>query len=447
MTRRSLGRQFGWLWAAYAGSTFGTWLAFDSFPLIAILVLHAGAAEVSLLAAAGLAMGAVVAVPLGPWVEFRRKRAVMVAMDVTRFAALMSVPAAFALGWLSFAQLLVVAVVVAAADIAFRAASGAFLKALVRPEDLLVANGRFESTTWTATILGPPLGGAAIGLFGPVTTVVANAVSYLLSALGIRAIGGEEPRPVRSGAPRLRAGDLLEGWRYILGHPALRPLFFNTVLVNGLILATSPLLAVLMLGHLGFSPWQYGLAFAAPCVGGLVGSRLAHRLVARHGRRRVMLAAGTLRACWSVGLAFIGPGAAGLVLVIAVELGLITCMGVFNPVFATYRLEQTASDRVARTLSAWSVTSNATIAAMTALWGLLAHLTSARTAIAAAGLLLLATPLLLLRERRLGAPQAEPAQEHDRALAEGAALGEHAELDGGVVEVEEAASAAHAAVH
>ena len=51
--RRSLGRRFGWLWAAYAISTFGTWIAFDAFPIIAILVLHAGPAEVSLLAAAG----------------------------------------------------------------------------------------------------------------------------------------------------------------------------------------------------------------------------------------------------------------------------------------------------------------------------------------------------------------------------------------------------------
>jgi hypothetical protein len=39
-------------------------------------------------------------------------------------------------------------------------------------------------------------------------------------------------------------------------------------------------------------------------------------------------------------------------------------VGVFNPVFATYRLDQTATERVARTLSAWSVTSNATIAAL-----------------------------------------------------------------------------------
>jgi MFS family permease len=152
-----------------------------------------------------------------------------------------------------------------------------------------------------------------------------------------------------------------------------------------------------MLGRLGFAPWQFGLAFAVPCVGGLIGARLARRLVARFGPRRVMLTAGTLRACWLGGLAFVRPGAAGLVLVIAVQFGLITCIGVFNPVFATYRLEQTGADRVARTLSAWSVTSNATIAVLTALWGLLASLTSLRVAITTADLLILATPLLLPR--------------------------------------------------
>ncbi|MFR9776398.1 MFS transporter [Micromonospora sp. MS34] len=399
MAGRSLGRQFGWLWAAYTVSTFGTWLGFGAFPLIAILVLHAGPVEVSLLSAVGLAVGAVVATPLGPWVEFRRKRPVMVTMDLIRFAALMSVPAASALGWLTFTQLVVVSVVAAAAGIAFKAASGAYLKALIPRADLLVANGRFEATTWTATVVGPPLGNAAIGLFGPVTTVAADAISYLLSAVGVGAIGGGEPRPARTDGPRLRAGDLPNGWRYILTHPALRPLFFNTILVNGLIMATSPLLAVLMLDRLGFAPWQYGLAFGAPCVGGLIGSRLAHRLVTRFGPHKVLLTAGALRACWPIGLAFIGPGTAGLVLVIAVQLGLVTCVGVFNPVFATYRLDRTATDRVARTLSAWSVTSNATIAAMTALWGLLANITSPRTAIAIAGLLILTTPLLLPRTR------------------------------------------------
>lgn len=398
-----MGREFRWLWTAYAISTFGTWIAFDAFPLIAILVLHAGPAEVAALAAAGLAVGAVVAVPLGPWIEFRRKRPVMIAMDLLRFAALVSIPVAYALGWLSFAQLLVVSVIVAACDIAFKAASGACLKSIVAPKRLLDANARFESTMWTLTAVGPPLGGAAIGIFGPVTTVIADACSYVLSALGIRAIGRGEPKPERGDAERLRARDLVEGWRYILRHPTLRPLFFNTVSVNGLIMATAPLMAVLMLGHLGFKPWQYGLAFGAPCIGGLIGSRLSRRVTPRFGRHRVMLVAGTLRACWSLWLAFTPAGIGGIALVMIVQTGLVTSVGVFNPVFATYRLEQTPNDRLARTLSAWSVSSSATIALLTVVWGALAAATTPRTAIAIAGLLMLATPLLLPRRRAVRA--------------------------------------------
>jgi MFS family permease len=408
MARRSLGRQFGWLWAAFAVSAYGTGFGFGAFAVIAIRVLHTGAAEVSALSAAGLAAGAVVAVPLGPWVEFRRKRPVMIAMDLARFAALLSIPAAFALGRLSFAQLLVVSVIVAAAKIAFNAASGSYLKTIVRRGDLLVANGRFESTTWTSAVVGPPLGGAAIGLFGPVTTVLADAVSYLLSAAGICAAGGHEPCPVRTGAARLRARDLADGWRYILASPALGRLFWNTMAVNGLIMATAPLITVLMLGPLGFAPWQYGLAFAAPCVGGFIGSRLARRLAARFGQNTILRTAGTLRACWPLGLAFVRPGIPGLVLVLVVQFGLVTCIGVYNPVLATYQLQQTAQDRVARVLSAWSVTSSASIALLTALWGVLASLTSPRTGIAVAGLLMLATPLLLPRREHLASPRPEP---------------------------------------
>ena len=46
MARRSLGRQFGWLWGAYAVSAYGSGLGFGAFPLIAVLVLHASPAQV-----------------------------------------------------------------------------------------------------------------------------------------------------------------------------------------------------------------------------------------------------------------------------------------------------------------------------------------------------------------------------------------------------------------
>ncbi|MDH6129808.1 MFS transporter [Kitasatospora sp. GP82] len=410
--RRPLGRQFGWLWAAYAVSAYGSGLGFGALPLIAVLVLHAGPAEVSALSAVGPAVGALIAVPLAPWVEFRRKRPIMITMDLARFAAMATIPVAYAFGRLGFVQLLVISAVVAAAKIAFNAASGAYLKALVRPDDLLVANARFESTNWSSIAVGPPLGGAAIGLFGPVITVVADALSYLLSALGITAIRGHEEAPRTTDRSPVRAGALLDGWRHIMGAPGLRALYLNNMLVSGLIMATEPLLAVLLLRQLGFPPWQYAFAFAAPCLGGLIGSRLAHRVVARYGRHRVFRTVGTLRAIWLIGLAFVRPGVVGLVTVMAVELAIIINMSLYTPVLATYRLEHTPQHLVARTLSAWSIGQQASIAVLTALGGLLADVTSPRTALTVAGLLILTTPLLLPRRDQTSQHEPELARSH-----------------------------------
>ncbi|AJE85889.1 putative major facilitator superfamily transporter [Streptomyces albus] len=405
---RPLGRKFGWLWAAYAVSAYGSGLGFGALPLIAVLALDATPAEVSALSAVGPAVGALIAVPLAPWGEFRRKRPVMIAMDLTRCAVLASVPVAYALGWLGLAQLFVVSAVVAAARIAFTAAGGAYLKSLVRPEDLLVANSRFESTNWSSLAVGPPLGGAAIGLFGPVATVLADALSHLLSALALTAIRGREETPRPTGKSPVRAAGVLDGWRHILGHPGLRALYLNNLLVSGLIMATEPLLAVLLLRQLGFPPWQYGLAFAAPCLGGLLGSRLARRVVARHGRHRVFRTVGTLRVVWLIGLAFVRPGVLGLVTVIVLELAIIITMSLYTPVLATYRLEHTPTHLVTRTLSAWSIGQQASIATLTALTGLLADTTSPRTALTTAGLLILATPLLLPRQEETGRGVPDP---------------------------------------
>jgi len=108
-------------------------------------------------------------------------------------------------------------------------------------------------------------------------------------------------------------------------------------------------------------------------------------------------------------VAALGSGFGNIILVIVLQLGVVTSISVFNPVLAAYRLEHTASDRISRTLSAWSVSSNATIAALTALWGVLASFTGPRIAIGAAGALLLATPLALpRRERVIQAAQPEP---------------------------------------
>lgn len=402
--RVRLGRDFGRLWSAYAVSTYGTWLAFGAFPLIAVDVLHAPAFAVSLLEAAGLAVAAVVAYPLGPWVEHRAKRPVMIAMDLFRFVAMASVPIAYVLGLLSYGQLLVVSVVSGTASIAFTAASGAYLKYLVRSDHLLVANGRFEGTSWVATAVGPPLGGALIGLLGPVITVLADAFSYLLSALFVLRIRGGDVAAPRARATRSGGADLLGGWRLILRDHALRRLFLNSILVSGLIMATAPLLAVLLLGQYHFPAWQYGLAFGIPALGGFVGARLSARLVTRYGRYRIMIVFGWLRSLFPLGLAFVHPGISGLLTVIIVEGLLITCMGIFNPIYATERLQRTPTDHTAQVLSTWSALSKLLQAALMVSWGILASLTSPLAAITTSGVLLLATPLLVPRRRHLSAP-------------------------------------------
>ena len=364
--RRSLGRQFGWLWAAYAVSAYGSGFGFGAFPLIAILVLHAGPAEVSALAAAGLAVGAVVAVPLGPWVEFRRKRPVMMAMDLTRFAALMSVPgrvrarlaqlrpAAGGLGHRRRGQDRVQRGQRRLPEGARAAGGPARGERPVRVHDVDRHRGRAAARRGRDRAVRP--GDHACWPMRSATCSrprgSARSAAGAASGPNQRRRGG----PARSGG---RVSDLLDGWRYILANPGLRPVFFNRLLVDGLIMATEPLLAVLMLGQLHFAPWQYGLAFAAPCV------RRPDRLTAGPPPGAAVRAApghaSSLARCAPAGRSgwpSSRPGVAGLVLVIVVQFGLVTCMGVFNPVLATYRLDQTASDRVARTLSAWSVSSS-----------------------------------------------------------------------------------------
>ena len=56
-----------------------------------------------------------------------------------------------------------------------------------------------------------------------------------------------EEAPRRTGKSPVRADALLDGWRHILIHPGLRALYLNNMLVAGLIMATEPLLAVLLL--------------------------------------------------------------------------------------------------------------------------------------------------------------------------------------------------------
>lgn len=395
MRRQPLSSDFRRLWGAYSASAVGSGIGSGALPIVAVLVLHASAIEVSMLVAASGAASAVIALPLGGAIEYRHKRPAMIAADLVRFAALASVPAAAALGVLSFAQLCLVGVVQTVAAIGFGAASGAHLKALVAPDELIDANSRFETTTWVSQAAGPPLGGLLISVAGATVTMLIDAFSFLLSAAGVGRLRGQEPAPTERPAARQVRSELACGWRYIFGHRGLRALFLNAMVFGGPVMLAASLLAVFMLRDLGLSPRGYGLALGVPCLGGVAGSRLVPWLTRRLGQRRVLLASGVLRTPWLLLLPFAPAGTGGLLVVVISETCLLFAAGLFNPSFSTYRMDVTVDGLMARTGSAWSVSSKVAQPLFIAIGGLLTTVISIRATLTVAGIVCLASALAL----------------------------------------------------
>ncbi|MEU0751265.1 MFS transporter, partial [Streptomyces albogriseolus] len=139
---------------AYAQAARRTTAAGRSGP-IALVVLDSPAFQVSELAALSAVASALIALPLGVRIEHQYKRPVMITADLARCVLLASIPVAMAFDRLTFTQLCVVGVLQTAASVAFDAASGAHLKALVLPEHRLRANSLFESTNWISVSAGP----------------------------------------------------------------------------------------------------------------------------------------------------------------------------------------------------------------------------------------------------------------------------------------------------
>jgi predicted MFS family arabinose efflux permease len=319
------------VWAAYAISQAGSGIGTGALPMVAILLLDASDWQISVLAAVAGIAGAVAVVPLGPWVEFHRKRPIMVGADLLRGVTLLSVPVAAWAGGLTFGQLCVVAAAQTVGTIVSSAASTALLKSLVPGDQLVLINARWESTMWTAGTLGPPAGGMLVSWLGALAALLVDAASFLLSALTLGRIRHRELVPAAPEDGRHSMAEMTAGWRHIAAHPVLLRLFGHAMVFGGCIVASTPLIAVLMLRDLGFSPAQYGLALGVPCAAGVLGSVLASRIIGRAGLMPTLLVAGAARCVWMAAIPFAPATTGGLVLIIAADTLLLLCAGVFSP--------------------------------------------------------------------------------------------------------------------
>ena len=176
-------------------SLLGTATTSVLLPLLAVVTLDAGPGWMGALAAATWLPWLVVGLPAGAWVDRLPAQRVMIGADLAAAAALLSVPAAFAVDRLSLPQLLVVALLVGTATVFFRAAYPVFLT---------VGRSRLTSsrtptpgcygTESAMQVVGPGLGGLLAQLVSAAAGLVLDAVSFLVSA--------PLPGPDPTGAPR-----------------------------------------------------------------------------------------------------------------------------------------------------------------------------------------------------------------------------------------------------
>ena len=195
-------RGFVLLWLGQTVSEFGS-----------MVTLVASPAQVGMLTAAAYAAWLVVGLPAGAWIDRVRRRRVMVIADLLRAAVLATVPLAWALDALTIWQLAGVAFTVGLLSVIFETAWSVYVREVVDRDQLVDANGKLSASASAAMIGGPGLGGALLQIFSAPLALIADALSFLVSALCLYRIRVTETVAPRSERRSLRA-EIAEGLRY-----------------------------------------------------------------------------------------------------------------------------------------------------------------------------------------------------------------------------------------
>lgn len=273
---RRLGSGFRTFWIGDTVSQFGDRISELALPYLAVTVLGVGATGTGALTAAIWAPN-LFAMLIGAWVDQRHaKRRLMIAADLLRALALLTIPMAYAAGVLTLAQLIVVALLTGIGQVLFNMAYPTFYVSLVPPESYVDANSKLSMSRGLSFVAGPAAGGWLIQLLTVPFAVVADALSFLFSAMLIRRINTPEPPPAEHDASTWRLA--IDGMKLIAAHPIQRASLGGTATVNFFTMIASALLVLFASRDLGLPAGAIGLAFGIGATGALIGAALAPAL-------------------------------------------------------------------------------------------------------------------------------------------------------------------------
>lgn len=188
-----------------------------------------------------------------------------------------SIPLAAAFGVLTIWQLYGVVLLTGCMTVFFDVSYQSYLPFLVGLEHLVEGNSKLQGTQSVAQVAGPGLGGVLVQLLTVPYAILADAVTYLGSALWVGAIRRIEPTPERSTKPHLFR-DIREGFAFISEHRLLRAIAASTATANLCLNAGNSMLIVLLARQLALPAGVIGVLMSVGACGGIIGALVARRL-------------------------------------------------------------------------------------------------------------------------------------------------------------------------
>lgn len=278
-------RDFRNLWAAETISQVGSQVSAIALPLVAVLVLDVSAFEVALLGVIEFAPFILISLPAGVWVDRLRRKPILVSADLGRALLLGSIPAAHWAGVLTIWQLYVVGFAVGVCTVFFDVSYQSYLPSLVTRKQLVEGNSKLEISRSGAQLAGPGLGGGLVEALTAPFAVLADALSFLVSAVYLFRIKAEERAPTRTerkAGPGMKK-EVQEGLRWVLGNRYLRWIAASTATFNFFGSVIFAIYIVFAVRELDLRPGVIGLIFAVANVGYLAGALLANPVSRRIG--------------------------------------------------------------------------------------------------------------------------------------------------------------------
>jgi MFS family permease len=290
--RRTTGSNFnGDFWKYWTGETIsnlGSSVTLFALPLL-VYKLTGSALDLGIAGAATFLPYLLFGLILGAWTDRVDRKRMMIGTDIARALIVASIPLMAALGLLSVWWIYLVAFLHATLKICFDAGEFAAIPSLVNQDDLVTANGRIQASYSGASIVGPLLAGVLVIRVPLPVLMLIDAFSFLVSAFALALIRisfntGEKRAPTS-----IRA-DVVEGLRYVLGHPVLRNISMMMALVNFVGTTTYTQLILFAKVRLEASDVQASLLYSAGSLGVVI----------------LALAAGPLRKRWSFSTVALG---------------------------------------------------------------------------------------------------------------------------------------------